>query len=123
MKKNIDLSVFLKQLRTEKKLTQQDLANEFGITKNSISQVENGRNISDKMLLRYSNFFNISYSDLWAMKTKNQIDEMNQEIEKNNQQDYFEVVEIQSFLKDHDIVKIPYFESVSAGIEHSLVED
>lgn len=123
MKTNIDLSAFLKQLRTKKKLTQQELAEKLDVTKMAISRYENNHSPSDKILLRYSQFFNINYSELWAMKTKNQIDEMNKEIDENNNLDYFEVVEIQNFLKDHDIVKIPYFESVSAGIEQGLVSD
>ena len=52
---------FLKQLRNEKKLTQEQLAEKFQITSRTVSRWETGSNMPDiSMLLELADFYEVS---------------------------------------------------------------
>lgn len=69
------LSAQIKKLRTAHMLTQVQLANELGVTKQSVSNWEND-NIqpSIDMLIRLSRFFNVSTDYMLGLETKNLLD-------------------------------------------------
>ena len=55
---------FIAELRKEKKLTQQDLADKLGVTDRAVSHWENGRRLPDYSLLKdISKELNISIID------------------------------------------------------------
>lgn len=114
----------LKSLRKEKKLTQAELANIFGVAKQTISRIENNVIPSDKILEQYSSFFNIPLSELMTLKVQDKV--KNFQLKDNilqNKELGAEFITLKSFLKENDVLAVPYFESISAGVEHELVED
>ena len=122
-----EINDFLKHLRKKNKLTQIELAKKLETTNITVSKIENNTIPSDKMLKKYSILFNVDLSKLMTLKTKENIEKIRNDIKEendaNNNKFHQELISFENFIKDYDIVKIPYFESVSAGIEHSLVED
>ena len=62
---------FIAELRKEKKLTQQDLADKLGVTDRAVSHWENGRRLPDYSLLKdISKELNISINELLRLKKK-----------------------------------------------------
>lgn len=58
--------ITLKILRTNKGKTQDEAANQFSITKEYLSMIENGkRNPSDKLKEKMANFYGVSISDIF----------------------------------------------------------
>ncbi|OFI45985.1 hypothetical protein BG262_05730 [Floricoccus penangensis] len=65
MSKDIHFSKKIIKLRTDKKLTQEDLANAMGITKASVSKWENRQSYPDITLLpRLASYFDVTIDDL-----------------------------------------------------------
>ena len=64
-----NLGTFLKKLREEKKLTQDELANKLFIDRTTITKLEkNHRNPTTEQLIQYSEFFEISVSEILNKK-------------------------------------------------------
>lgn len=61
----VEIGSFLKKLRTEKGITQRNLAKDIGITHQAISRWENGKSIPDIDVLRIlSEYYNISVDEI-----------------------------------------------------------
>lgn len=103
---------FLKQLRLQKHLSQEELADIFQVNKSTISRAESA-SPSKKVLKKYSKYFSIPLSELYEKVEANTT-----HIEND-----IEMVNIQNLINQVDILTIPYFESISAGSEMDLVED
>ncbi len=72
---------FIAKCRKEKKLTQQDLAEQLGVTDRSVSNWENGKNMPDLSLFKpLCNILDITINDLMS----------GEKIEKENYQEKFE---------------------------------
>lgn len=62
---------FLKQLRNEKKLTQEQLAEKFQITSRTVSRWETGSNMPDiSMLLELADFYEVDIRETLMEKGK-----------------------------------------------------
>lgn len=60
----------IKQLRKERNVSQQELADYLGIERTSLSKIENmGYNPSTKTILKVCEFFNLSVGDIFFNKT------------------------------------------------------
>ena len=56
---------YLRKLRNQKKLTQEELAEKFGVTRRSVSRWETGNNLPDiDILIEMSKFYNVELKDL-----------------------------------------------------------
>lgn len=85
----------LKELRQRKNLTQEELAEELGITQKQISRYENGdRNFKQELLFQLATYFNVSINDFFPPTTF----------------DNGSTVDIE------DNIKIPVFGIIKAGI-------
>lgn len=70
----------IRKKRTEKKLTQQELADKIGITRNYLSDVENGRyNPSFKTAIKFATFLGIDLNLLSIMTEIQDDNEIEQE--------------------------------------------
>ena len=59
------MGTYLKKLRNQKNLTQEELADKFGVTRRSISRWETGYNLPDiDILFEMSDFFGVELKDL-----------------------------------------------------------
>ncbi len=66
--------MFLKELRHEKGLTQEQLAECFNISNRSVSRWENGYNMPDlSMLVELSNFYDVDMSEIINSERKSEI--------------------------------------------------
>ena len=63
------MNVF-KKLREERNLTQEDLAIEFGITRQAISAIERGENPRFDILKKFAAFYNVSCDTLLGVEFK-----------------------------------------------------
>ena len=64
-RKNMDFSTQIRRLRSDKKLTQQQMAEKLGISRQAVSSWENDRNLPDiEMLIIISKTFDISLDEL-----------------------------------------------------------
>lgn len=78
----MDFGTKLKQLRKDKKITQEELAQEFGLTASAISRYE--KNVvypKKKVLEQYSSFFDIDLKALLILKEKNKKQKVIQNIQ------------------------------------------
>ena len=70
----VDIGNKIKELRTEQKMTQSDLAERLGVTKSSISSYENGSRLpSYDILLKIARIFKVSTDILLGHGDKNEI--------------------------------------------------
>ena len=61
----LKMGAYLKKLRSEKDLTQEELAEKFGVTRRTVSRWETGYNLPDiDVLIEMSNFYNVELKDL-----------------------------------------------------------
>ena len=61
----LKMGAYLKKLRSEKDLTQEELAEKFGVTRRTVSRWETGYNLPDiDVLIEMSNFYNVGLKDL-----------------------------------------------------------
>ena len=59
------IGIFLKELRKEKQLTQEQLAEVFGVTNRSISRWENGVNMPDfDLVIEIANYYHVSIEEI-----------------------------------------------------------
>lgn len=74
---------FLKQLRNEKGLTQEQLANEFGVAQRTVSRWETGSNMPDiSMLVEIAEFYEVDIREIidGERKSENMNDEVKETI-------------------------------------------
>ncbi len=68
------IGVFLKELRKEKNLTQEQLPEHFNVFNRSVSRWENGYNMPDlSMLVELSHFYNVDMSEIINGERKSKI--------------------------------------------------
>ena len=61
----LKMGAYLKKLRNEKDLTQEELAEKFGVTRKSVSRWETGYNLPDiDILIEMSDFYNVELKEL-----------------------------------------------------------
>ena len=66
------IGAYLKKLRNEKGLTQEELSEKFGVTRRSVSRWETGDNLPDiDILIEMSDFYNVELKDLLQGGNKN----------------------------------------------------
>lgn len=59
----------ISQLRKENKITQEELANEVGVTRQTITSIENGKYIASLPLaFKIAKFFEIKIEDIFTME-------------------------------------------------------
>lgn len=59
----------ISQLRKENKITQEELANEVGVTRQTITSIENGKYIASLPLaFKIANFFEMKIEDIFTME-------------------------------------------------------
>ena len=67
------MGVFLKKLRNEKELTQEQLAEKFGVTRRTVSRWEVGSNLPDiDILIEMSDFYEVEIKELLYGERKNE---------------------------------------------------
>ncbi len=72
------IGLFLKELRKEKQLTQEQLAERFGVTNRSVSRWETGSNMPDlSILVELADFYDVDIRDIIDGESKG--DDMNKE--------------------------------------------
>ncbi|MCH3960878.1 MAG: helix-turn-helix domain-containing protein [Solobacterium sp.] len=75
------LGHFLKELRNEKKMTQEDLAEQFGVARRTVSRWETGSNLPDlDILMEMSDYYDVDLRELLDGERKNQ--KMDKELEE-----------------------------------------
>ena len=68
----LKMGAYLKKLRNEKGLTQEELSEKFGVTRRSVSRWETGDNLPDiDVLIEMSDFYNVELKDLLQGGNKN----------------------------------------------------
>lgn len=61
----LKMGAYLKKLRNEKELTQEELAEKFGVTRRSVSRWETGDNLPDiDILIEMSNYYHVELKEL-----------------------------------------------------------
>ncbi len=76
----VKIGVFLKELRKQKGLTQDQLAEKFNVSNRTVSRWENGNNMPDlDVLIDISDFYEVDLRELLDGERKSEI--MNKEIE------------------------------------------
>ena len=67
----IKIGAFLKDLRKERNLTQEQVADKFGVTQRSVSRWENGKNLPDiSLLIELADFYDIDIRELISGERK-----------------------------------------------------
>lgn len=68
------IGMFLKELRKEKQLTQEQLAEIFGVTNRSVSRWENGVNMPDlDLVIEIANYYDVGIEEILDGERKNKI--------------------------------------------------
>ena len=68
------IGMFLKELRKEKQLTQEQLAEVFGVTNRSVSRWENGVNMPDfDLVIEIANYYDVSIEEILDGERKNEM--------------------------------------------------
>ena len=68
----LKMGAYLKKLRSEKDLTQEELAEKFGVTRRTVSRWETGYNLPDiDILIEMSDFYNVELKELLQGGIKN----------------------------------------------------
>ena len=77
----IKISAFLKELRKEKNLTQEQLAEQLNVSGRTVSRWETGTNMPDvSILVELAEFYNVSISEIIDGERKNE--RMNEEVKE-----------------------------------------
>lgn len=72
---------FLKELRKEKALTQEQLAEKFGVSSRTVSRWENGNNMPDiTILVELAEFYDLDIREIIAGEKKSEVKDMNDEM-------------------------------------------
>lgn len=68
------IGIFLKELRKEKQMTQEQLAEVFGVSNRSISRWENGVNMPDfDLVIEIANYYDVSIEEILDGERKNEM--------------------------------------------------
>lgn len=79
------IGLFLKQLRKEKNLTQEELAEKFGVSRRTVTRWETGYNMPDlSLLVEINNFYNVDLREIFNGERK--LEKMNKELEETVKQ-------------------------------------
>ncbi len=91
----MNLGERLKQLRSEKEISQTQLAKEFNIARSTLSQYEsNQRTPSDELKIKFSEYFNVSLDYLLGkVNIRNHTDDPNITIALHSDTDYDDLPE------------------------------
>lgn len=121
-----ELGLFLLKFRNDRNLSQRDLSNLIGLSAPAISKIERSETIPrDKALVKYSEAFNIPISILKDLKygkiDSQQAFQKLQPISTSGERT--ELAITNRNFNGYMITEVPYFESISAGIECGLVSD
>lgn len=93
----------LKELRQEKRLTQDKLAEKLGLSRSTISMYETGGSEPDMQTLKsIANFFNVSIDYL-----------MGRDVDNN----------VKGMKLDRNVVKVPVYGTIPAGVPIEMIED
>ncbi len=85
------IGAFLKELRKEKQLTQEQLAEMLGVTNRSISRWENGVNMPDfDLVIEIANYYDVSIEEILDGERKNEM------IDKKTEQMLLKVADYES---------------------------
>ena len=85
------IGMFLKELRREKQLTQEQLAEVFGVTNRSISRWENGVNMPDfDLVIEIANYYNVSIEEILDGERRNEM------IDKKTEQTLLKVADYEN---------------------------
>ncbi len=75
------VAAFIKGLRNEKKITQEELAEKFNVSRRTVSRWETGSNLPDiDVLIEMSDFFNVDLREILDGERK--AEKMNQEVKE-----------------------------------------
>lgn len=113
---------YLKRLRTSIKpiRSQRELATQLGISNGMLSRIETGDvSITDKTLEKYSEVFSIPIEKLQAIRDTNTLPSSLPD------QKEFDLINLKNEFQNYSfkVINVPYFESISAGIEAELTSD
>ena len=68
----IKIGLYLKELRKEKKMTQEQVAGLFGVSQRSVSRWENGKTLPDiSLLIELSDYYNVDLREMLNGRRKN----------------------------------------------------
>lgn len=85
------IGMFLKELRREKQLTQEQLAEVFGVSNRSISRWENGVNMPDfDLVIEIANYYDVSIEEILDGERKNEM------IDKKEEQTLLKVADYEN---------------------------
>lgn len=88
------IGAFLKELRREKQLTQEQLAEILGVTNRSISRWENGVNLPDfDLVIEIADYYDVSIEEILDGERKNEM------IDKNTKEKLLKVADYESHEK------------------------
>lgn len=111
------MGVFLKKLRNEKNMTQEQLAEQFGVSRRSVSRWEGGCNLPDiDILMEMSDFYEVDLKELLNGERKNG------QMENREKETAFMVADynIEKGLKDAKVA-IGFFIAGFIGVIASLI--
>ena len=94
------IGLFLKKLRKERELTQEQLAEKFNVSNRTVSRWENGNNMPDlSILVELSDFYNVDIREIIDGERKSEI------MEKNLKETLVKVTEYTNFKKEEKKTK------------------
>ena len=105
----IEIGEFLKELRKEKGLTQEQLAEQFNVSRRSVSRWETGSNMPDlSMLIILAEYYEVDVKEIIDGKRKNQ--NMNEEMKDTLEKvaSYNEMLNLKSMRKGIIIMSIVF---------------
>ena len=115
----IKIGQFLKQLRTEKALTQEKLAEVIGVSNRSVSRWENGNTMPDfDLLIELAKFYDVSIDEIMDGKRKEE------NMDKKTEETLYKVVEYTNNEKARLLGRIKYIAwvAVICGVVFLVLE-
>lgn len=98
------IGIFLKELRKEKELTQQQLAEQFNVSNRTVSRWENGNNIPDlSILVELADFYNVDIREIIDGERKSEI------MDKNLKETLIKVTEYTDLKKEEKKKKLNHY--------------
>jgi len=115
----IKIGNFIKELRKEQKLTQEELAEKFNVARRTVSRWENGNNMPDlDILMELSDFFDVDLREILDGERKSE--KMNEELKET----VLKVAEYSNEEKKRStrVVLVYFVLGIVALILHSVME-